>query len=350
MVVASLVGLAGTEVFFRLLLRIGRHWTDQSVAVLVGRRSWWPARILVPAIACDLVLPLARLPALPYQLLQHVVVLVMIGASAWFVVALSFALEDTTAVRYRIDVSDNLRARRVRTRVSVMRQLTVGLVTILALAAALTTFQGAQALGASLLASAGIAGAVVGVAARPTISNVIAGLQIFFSEPLRVDDVVVVENEWGRVEEIRLTYIVVRLWDERRLIVPLLYFLDNPFQNWTRHAAHIMAPVYLTLDYMTPVEDVRQELGRILEESVLWDRRFWNLQVTDTTPDAVQLRALMTAGDATSAWNLRCEVREKLLAYLQLRLPAALPRRRVDLAQAERGRVQNGLGGGVTVG
>ncbi len=177
----------------------------------------------------------------------------------------------------------------------------------------------------------------------------VAGLQIFASEPLRVDDVVVIEGEWGRVEEIRLTYVVIRLWDERRLVVPLMYILDHPFQNWTRHTANIMAAVYMSVDYMTRIDDLRRELGRILEGSDLWDRRFWNLQVTDVTPDAVQVRALMTAGDARAAWDLRCDVREKLLSYVQVRMPSALQRRRLGLTDVERQAVLNGRGAGFTV-
>jgi small-conductance mechanosensitive channel len=350
-VVAALAAaLAATELCFRFLLRIGRRWADRSITIMVARRCWWPARILLPAVVCDLTLPLARLPAPSYEVIQHGVVLTIIAAAAWMVVSLSFALEDTASARYRLDVRDNLRARRVQTRVGVIRRLTVGVVSVLALAAMLTTFEGARAMGTTLLASAGIVGVVVGVAARPTVSNLVAGLQIFFSEPLRVDDVVVIEGEWGRVEEIRLTYIVVRLWDERRLVVPLMYILDHPFQNWTRQTSHIMAAVYMAADYTTPVDDLRQELGRILEASELWDRRFWNLQVTDVTKDSIEVRALMTAQDATAAWDLRCEVREKLLSYVQLAHPNALPRRRVSVAERARHDERNGLGGRVTIG
>jgi small-conductance mechanosensitive channel len=333
LLVAVLVALAGVELFFHFLRRVGRRWADRSVAIAIARRCWWPARFTASITACLLVLPVAHVPAAPYEITQHLLILAMIGTSAWLIVALSFGLEDATSARFRIDVQDNLRARRVRTRVNVVRRVTVVLASMLALAAMLTTFDGVRSLGTSLLASAGIAGLVIGIAARPTISNVIAGLQIFFAEPLRIDDVVVVEGEWGRVEEITLTYIVVRTWDERSVVLPLTYFLEHPFQNWTRNSAHLLAAVHVAVDFTTPVERVREELRSILDGSELWDRRSWNLQVTDIGTDSVELRALMTARDASTAWDLRCQVREQLLKFLQRRLPSGLPRRRVDVIE-----------------
>jgi small-conductance mechanosensitive channel len=188
-----------------------------------------------------------------------------------------------------------------------------------------------------MLASAGIAGAVAGVAARPTLGNLIAGLQIAFSDMLRMDDVVVVQCEWGRVDDITLTYVVVRTWDERRLIIPTSYFVDNPFENWTRHEARVIGTVFVTLDFSVPVSEVRAEVQRILESSPLWDRREWVVQVTELTPQGVELRMLMSAADAPSAWDLRCEVREKLLTFLHDRYPEALPRARVEAVTAPLG-------------
>ena len=350
LLLTALLAIASNELFFHFLRRMGALSAHRSIASAIARRCWWPGRFLLPAVACDVALPFARLDPAQFDLVDHALVLVIIGASAWMIVALSFALEDTATARFRIDVRENLTARRVRTRVGVVRRITVGLVTLLALAAMLITFQGAQALGASLLASAGIIGIIVGVAARPTISNVIAGLEIFFSEPLRIEDVVVIEGEWGRVEDIRLTHIVLRLWDDRRLIVPLLYILDHPFQNWTRHSAHVLATAFVWVDYSTAIDQVRGELHRILEHSELWDRRYWNLQVTELEREGVQIRALMTAADAGAAWDLRCEVREKLLSFMQIEQPDALPRRRVELAGGEAQHKANGLKGGISVG
>jgi small-conductance mechanosensitive channel len=345
-VTAAVIALVVTEIFFHFLRRVGRRWAERSFSIAIARRCWWPARLVAVVTACELVLPLAGLSDLTNNVVLHLLMLLMIGGSAWLIVALSFAVEDAASARFRIDVQDNLRARRVRTRINVVRRLTLVLVTGVALGAMLTTFDSVRSFGTGLLASAGIAGLVVGIAARPTISNVIAGLQIFFAEPLRIDDVVVIEHEWGRVEEITLTYVVVRTWDERTLVLPLTYFLEHPFENWTRRSSHLLAAVHVAVDFNTPVQRVREELRRILETSALWDRRTWNLQVTDVGKDSAELRALMTARDATTAWDLRCEVREALLLFLQRSLPAALPRHRVNVVENGKEAYAHGTGAG----
>ncbi len=333
LLIAALVALGSVEVFFISLRRLGRRWTDRSIALAIVRRCWWPGRFLTTVIACELVLPYVHMPASAFDLVQHLLNLALVAASSWTIVALTFALEDATFARYRIDVENNLRARRLRTRVSVFRRVTVVVATMLAIAAMLTTFQGVRDLGTTLLASAGIASVVIGIAARPMIANVIAGIQIFFAEPMRIDDVVIVEGQWGRVEEITLNYVVVRTWDERSIVLPLQYFLEHPFENWTRHSAYLIGAVYVAADFTVPVQTVREELYSILQASDLWDRRMWNLQVTEISRDSVELRALMSARDASTTWDLRCEVREKLLKFLQARMPSGLPRWRVDLVK-----------------
>jgi small-conductance mechanosensitive channel len=194
----------------------------------------------------------------------------------------------------------------------------------------LMTFDQVRQLGTTILASAGIIGIVVGMAAQRTIGSFIAGLQIALTQPIRVDDVVIVENEWGRIEEITLTYVVVKIWDLRRLVVPITYFIEKPFQNWTRVTADILGTVYLYVDYTVPVESVREELQRILKASELWDGKVCVLQVTNTSERAVELRALMSAEDASTAWSLRCEVREKLITFVKENYPQALPKLRTE--------------------
>jgi hypothetical protein len=232
--------------------------------------------------------------------------------------------------RYDIDVPDNLRARRLRTQVRVAGRVVIVGIFVLAVAIMLLTFPRGRALGASLLASAGIAGVFASVAARSTLGNLVAGLQIAFAEPIRLDDVVVIEDEWGNVEEITLTFVVVRLWDRRRLILPTSYFLERPIQNWTRYSADIVGSVHLYVDYSTPVDEVRAELGRILASSRLWDGQVSILQVIDATERTMLLRALVSASTAPRAWDLRCEVREHLLAWLQRTHPGSLPRLRAE--------------------
>jgi small-conductance mechanosensitive channel len=270
---------------------------------------------------------------------SHALAIALIAGLTWFAVQVMYALTDIVLLRLNraLGTRDNRRARRARTQLVMLRRVVAVIAVVIALGAILLTFTKVRALGASMLASAGIAGAIAGVAAHPTLGNLIAGLQIAFSDMLRMDDVVVVQCEWGRVDDITLTYVVVRTWDERRLIIPTSYFVDNPFENWTRHEARVIGTVFVTLDFAVPVSEVRAEVQRILEASPLWDRREWVVQVTELTPQGVELRMLMSASDAPSAWDLRCEVREKLLAFLRERYPEALPRTRVEAVTAPLG-------------
>jgi small-conductance mechanosensitive channel len=200
----------------------------------------------------------------------------------------------------------------------------------------LMTFEQVRQVGVSILASAGIISIVVGFAAQRSLGNLIAGIQIAITQPIRLDDVVLVEGEWGRIEEITLTYVVVRIWDQRRLVLPINYFIEKPFQNWTRTTSELLGTVYLYADYTIPVERVRQELHRILQASDLWDKRVWGLLVTNTTEKTVELRALMSTEDSSSAWNLRCQVRESLLKFIQKNFAESLPRTRVEMERQEK--------------
>jgi len=233
-----------------------------------------------------------------------------------------------------VDVKDNLAARRMRTRFLVLRRVTAVIIGFVTLSVMLMTFPSIRRLGLTMFASAGVAGLVVGLAARPMLTNLIAGLQIAFTQPIRIDDVVIVEGEYGRVEEISTTYVVIRIWDQRRLVLPLSYFIEKPFQNWTRVTADILGTVYLYADYTLPVEEVRKELLRILESSGLWDGKVWGLQVTEATERNLQLRALMSAADSSTAWDLRCHVREKLAAFLADCYPQCLPTARMEVRES----------------
>jgi small-conductance mechanosensitive channel len=328
---AVLGALIANELLFRAIRRAGR-WLGRDAAEAISRRCWWPGRAVAGSIGAELALPTLQLSPSLFDSVLHLLDLLLIGSVGWLVAKLVLAIEEVAKQRFRVDVPDNLQSRRVHTRITVIRRVVVALVSVLVFGLMLATFGTARTLGASILASAGIAGVVIGIAARPTITNFVAGLQIFFTEPIRIDDVVVVDGQWGRVEDITLVYVAVRLWDERRLILPIVQFVERPFENWTRHSANLLVTVFVEVDFTVPVQAVRDELGDIFERSKLWDRRFWNLQVTDVNHDAVQLRVLMTAHDAGSAWDLRCEVREKLLEYLQMRHPQSLPRKRVQLA------------------
>ena len=244
---------------------------------------------------------------------------------------MAYVVEDLVLSQFRIDVRDNLRARRIRTQIQILRKVVIVIVGVIALATILMTFEKVRQLGTSILASAGILGIIIGIAAQRSIATLLAGLQLAVTQPIRIDDVVIVENEWGRIEEITLTYVVVRIWDLRRLIVPMTYFLEKPFQNWTRVSAELLGTVFLYVDYTVPVQAVRDELHRILENSKSWDGRVCVLQVTNATERTVELRALVSAPDSSSAWELRCDVREKLLEFIQKNHPDGLPKVRGEL-------------------
>jgi small-conductance mechanosensitive channel len=257
--------------------------------------------------------------------------LLLITSFGWLLISLVSVLDDSLRARALAGVPDEARANRILTRAGIFRRVLTTVIVVLTAAGIMATFEAGRAIGASILASAGIAALVLGIAARPAAENLIAALRVAITEPIHIDDVVIVEGEWGKIEEITSTYVVVRIWDRRRLIVPLGYFLEKPFQNWTRSGTDLLAQVTLEVDYSTPVEKVREQAGRIVTASKLWDKGFWNLQVTEAGERTMRLRVLASAANADNAWNLRCEIREKLIAYLQEHHPWALPKVRARL-------------------
>lgn len=301
-----------------------------SLALDVLARARRPLRVSLVVLAIWFALRVSTDPVGWRDPVDHVLVIGLIASVAWLVGALAFVAEDAALARYRIDVPDNRHARRVRTQITVLRRVTVAVLAVCALAAVLMTFPGARAAGTSLFASAGVLSVVAGLAAQSTLANMFAGLQLAFTDAIRVDDVVVVEGEWGRIEEITTTYVVVHLWDDRRLLLPSTYFTTTPFQNWTRRAADLLGTVELDLDWSVPVDEMRGELTRLLEATDLWDHRVGILQVTEATGGYVRVRALASARDAPTLFDLRCYVREELVDWLQRTQPHALPRARFE--------------------
>jgi small-conductance mechanosensitive channel len=294
-----------------------------------------PTRLGFVLFALALALPSTSFSDATASRLSHILLValtVLVGWSAMraFEIAATLYLQ-----RFRTDVDDNLLARKHVTQIRILKRAVNSLLVVITLGAALMSFDSVRQYGVSLFASAGAASLVVGLAARPLLTNLIAGLQIAITQPIRLEDAVIVQGEWGWIEEITSTYVVVRLWDWRRLIVPLAYFLDTPFQNWTRETGSLIGSVMLYVDHTVPVEAVRQELTRIAEASPLWDRRVVNLQVSDARETVIELRALVSARNAPQTWDLRCEVREKLVAFLQQHHPGALPQRRLSFARDE---------------
>ncbi|MBG6103613.1 mechanosensitive ion channel family protein [Micromonospora vinacea] len=268
------------------------------------------------------------------RLLLHLLILGVIATVAWLVAGLLVVVEDTALARFRVDVPDNRHARRVRTQVVMLRRLTIAVIVILAVGVMLMTFPSVRGIGAGVLTSAGVVGVVAALAAQSLLGNVFAGLQLAFSDAVRLDDVVVVEGEWGRIEELTLSYVVVQIWDDRRLILPTSYFTSKPFQNWTRTEAAVLGTAEFDVDWAVPVQTMREELRRLVEGTELWDGRVCVLQVTDATGGTVRLRALVSAADAGSLWDLRCLVREHLVAWIRDNRPTAMPRLRTELGDA----------------
>lgn len=252
--------------------------------------------------------------------------LVLIASVAWLAVRISAAVVESSYARYASAHRDPARVRRVRTQVTLIQRVVAAVVGVVAVAAMLLTFPAMQAAGASLLASAGILGIVAGVAAQSTLANLFAGLQIAFGDMVRIGDTVVVDGEWGVVDEITLTFLTVRTWDERRITMPVSYFTSKPFENWSRGGAQMTGTVFLQLDHTAPMAAMREKLHEILRECAAWDGRDWGLAVTDSTPNTMQVRALVTAKDADDIWTVRVTVREQLLAWLTEKHPYALPR------------------------
>lgn len=327
---AVLISLAVRSLVFSLLERIGRRSKSVVDASLVrhGRR---PSKIVFPLIALLIAVPTTSLPPWVEKPLEHVIGLGLIASVAWAVILLADVVADVIVARNRIDVKDNLAARRMQTQVTVLRRVFAIVVIIVTLAIMLLTIPHVRTIGTSLLASAGLAGLVVGMAMKPTFGNLVAGIQIALTQPIRVEDAVIVEDQWGWIEEITSTYVVVRIWNWQRMVLPLTYFIEHPFQNWTRTTACLIGSVHLFVDYTTSIDDLRKELERLVRSTDKWMGKVCVLQVVEATDKAIQLRALADAPDAGTAWDLRCYIREGLIKYLQAHCPDNLPKLRTDL-------------------
>lgn len=330
LLLAACAALVCHYLLLRILSRLAKGSTS-SVDELFVRHLRSPVRWIMVAVAVRLTVEPFDPPVGVQNLIKSIFGILVIGLVAWLLIKATYVFNDVVLFRFKVDVKDNLRARKIHTQLRVLRRLIIIVIVIVAAASILMTFPRIRQLGAAILASAGIIGIVVGFAAQKSIATFIAGLQIAFTQPIRLDDVVIVEGEWGRIEEITLTYVVVRIWDLRRLIVPITYFIETPFQNWTRVSADILGSVFLYVDHTVPIDAIRKELQRLLEESELWNRKVCVLQVTNTTERAIEVRALMSAADASVAWNLRCYIREKLVEFIQKNYPETLPRLRAEL-------------------
>ena len=325
--IAVFLALLVHRVASLVLQRVTRH-TPVLHALLVNIKG--PAQALLPLIALQAVWQAAPDNLRFIAGVRHLNGLLLIAMATWVLVRAVNGFADGLIAKHPYDAADNLQARRVLTQTRVLARSANSVLLVAGAAMMLMTFPGARQVGASLLASAGVIGIVAGLAAKPVFSNLIAGLQIALAQPIRIDDVLVVEGEWGRVEEITGTFVVLKIWDDRRLILPLSYFIEKPFQNWTRTGSQLLGSVFIYADYGMPLGPLREEVERLVKAAPQWDGRFFNLQVTDATERTMQLRVLCTASNSSLAFDLRCAVREGVIAYMQREYPQFLPRLRVE--------------------
>jgi small-conductance mechanosensitive channel len=339
LVVAIVVGVfvgggwIAHRIVFSILRRLVRHrdlfWRG------VVERARAKLRILIILVAVGFSVTVSPLDPEPSQTVRAVILFLTILVLGWIVMG---AIEMWAVVylrKFNLEAEDNLAARKHVTQTRILQRAAVILTGLVTVALAMMTIGAVRQWGVSLLASAGVVGIIAGLALQPFLKNLIAGIQIATAQPIRIDDAVIVEGEWGQVEEITSTYVVVRLWDWRRMILPLSYFIEQPFQNWTRETARLIGTAFLYVDYEAPMDRLRAELVRICRESPLWDGDVVSLQVTEITDRVAQVRCLASARNAPTAFDLRCEIREKMLAFMRDECPEALPRDRLSLPRPE---------------
>ncbi|HEX4031802.1 MAG TPA: mechanosensitive ion channel domain-containing protein [Terracidiphilus sp.] len=317
-----------------LIFRILRHKAAQGATSGWGIQQYLgrPSRAVFMLSCLLIVLPVV--PDLPTSFeadIRHGVFMAIVCAMGWFLVGCVYVLQAFMLRRYDLAASDNIQARRVHTQFQVFRHLLIGFVLVITVGVLLWSFDDPRLwhYGSGLLASAGIASLLLASAARSTVSNVLAGIQIAFTEPIRIDDVVVIQGDWGRIEEITSAYVVVKIWDLRRLIVPLSYFIENPLENWTRQSAEILSYPYLYVDYSVPVGELRAEFERYVRAHPLWNGKGLGLQVTDLTEHSMQLRCLVTCRNSSDSFNFGCDIRENMVTYIQQHHPDAFPTTRL---------------------
>lgn len=327
---ALLLGWLLTLLIHKIFVRLSKWWDFILIRSTI-KHLRRPVAVFVPVLLLNLSEAWMVMPATYRYTFDKTLEIALTAIFALVLIRVVNVLEDYFYFRYDLNKENNLKERKIRTQLQFVRKFLVSLIVLITLAIILLSFESMRKIGSGLLTGVGIGGIIIGFAAQKSLSNLLAGFQIAFTQPIRIDDVLIVEGEWGRVEEITLTYVVVSIWDQRRLILPITYFIEKPFQNWTRVSAELLGTVFLYLDYTIPVAALRQEFSRLLQANPLWDKRVHVVQVTDNTRDGlVELRFLMSATNASRAFDLRCAIREAMIAFVQRHYPESLPRTRLD--------------------
>jgi small-conductance mechanosensitive channel len=335
-VMAVLVGLIIKVIVTRLFRLYAKKETSysffRSVIVNLGRAITY----FIPLFLLNLFVPFMRMDNIYIAPLDKTIEILLTISFAGILVRSIRILEDYVYHTYDLNKVDNLKERKIRTQIQFMRKLLVAIIVFVTIAIILLSFESMRKIGTGLLTGVGIGGIIVGFAAQSSLGNLLAGFQIAFTQPIRIDDVLVVEGEWGRVEEITLTYVVLKIWDERRLILPINYFIQKPFQNWTRTSADILGTVFLYMDHTIPVDEIRNEFEKLIATTPLWDKRVKVVQVTDVKEHTIEIRVLMSARTSSEAFDLRCYIRENLITYIQRNYPHSLPKTRNDIGNLEK--------------
>lgn len=328
--VAVSLGILIRFIIHKTFMLLSRWWDFIIIKSTVKHLSR-PVAFLIPLLFLNFSLTLMEM-APTYRLpINKAMEIALTIIFALILVRTINVLEDYFYLKYDLNKENNLKERKIRTQLQFVRKFIVSLIILVTVAIILLSFESMRKIGAGLLTGVGIGGIIIGFAAQKSLGNLLAGFQIAFTQPIRIDDVLIVEGEWGKVEEITLTYVVVNIWDQRRLILPITYFIEKPFQNWTRVSADLLGTVFLYLDYTIPIEPMRQELTRLLNENPLWDKRVNVVQVTDSTKDGtIEVRFLMSASNSSRAFDLRCYVREAMIAFIQTNYPESLPKKRLE--------------------
>lgn len=328
-VLAIILGMIVSYIIRKVFTLFSKFILNFVIGSII-RRLQGPVNLFLPTLSLNLSLAFMRIEP---KYLVGISKTLEIALTIIFAVILARCmnvLEDFFYHKYDLTKADNLKERKIRTQLQFVRKFVLSLIIVITVAIILLSFESMRKIGAGLLTGVGIGGIIIGFAAQKSLGNLLAGFQIAFTQPIRIDDVVIVEGEWGKIEEITMTYVVVNIWDQRRLILPITYFVEKPFQNWTRVSAEILGTVFLYLDYLAPVELLRAELTRVLEQNKLWDKRVNVVQVTDNKHDTIEVRFLMSARTSGDAYDLRCDVREHMIKYLRDNFPESLPKTRIE--------------------
>jgi small-conductance mechanosensitive channel len=328
--VALIVGWLVKFIITKLLLFYSKDDDNYSLFKSIVIHLGKPVTYFIPIFLLDVFSNWMRMDKLYYIPLEKLITISLTILFASILIKAVRILEDYIYHHYDLNKVDNLKERKIRTQIQFIRKFIIVVIGFVTTAIILLSFDSMRKIGTGLLTGVGIGGIIVGFAAQSSLGNLLAGFQIAFTQPIRIDDVLVVEGEWGHVEDITLTYVVLKIWDQRRLILPINYFIQKPFQNWTRISSEILGTAFLYMDYSIPIDAVRTEFQRLLDVSPLWDKRVSGIQVTDCKEKTIEIRALMSASDSSKAFDLRCYIRENLISFIQKNYPESLPKIRGD--------------------